>query len=761
MRKDKIVERYEKDFERDSQQCGPLHKTYREDKEFFLLDKQWSEQEKSARNAPGQPPRPTLTVNRMRQFLMQVINDHKQARMGIRVTPAGGEEDVKLAQVRQGIIRAIERNNGGHGAYNQAKEDQVAAGFGAWRLYADYLGPDSMEQEPKFLPIYDCTKLFWPILDCLEPDYSDMDNAIIQEYYSKEKFKAKFRLDPEQFLGSDSNRIGAWGAGSVPSVSEYYFREEVDDVLVKDLTGKTHFLSDLEKKAKEAAEQGQFINLDDFLAVGQDGKRIERETTRCQVWWAKLAGKSVIGKPIELPGQYVPVFIANGRKIVLDGKVELWSLGRPAKDTQRSHNYACSAELERLSLAPKVPFMVAQESIPKGEEQKWATINTGNHPYVKFRAFTDDGKPIPPPLRTDPIQSDPGFLNLKMSTVDEMKAVLGMYDAALGQKSNETSGVAIMARQREGDNATFDFADNMAVAIRHCGRVLNEWIPTYIDTPRQVRMIGEDESEKVITVNQQAADEKGQTYHYPMSEGKFDLSVDTGPSASTKRQETVQAMQEFYQAYPQAAAVTGHLFAKEQDWRFKEEFSEILKRMANLQFPGVLEQQGQGGDPRQMQQAMQQLQMQLQQMQQALQTIGPENERLKIENAAIKADKQLDAERVKIEKFKAEVEARVKGIHANVEQGGLALKADQQAHDQQMDRTGISMDAAAMRHGQAKDGAEFHLKARGQQYQETKDRASFQQAGEKMRLDHEARVSAKAAKPTGGKPGSPSQGRKA
>lgn len=733
MRKADIIARFEKDFERDSQQCGPLHKTYREDKEFFLLDKQWTEQEKTARNTPGQAPRPTLTVNRMRQFLMQVINDHKQARMGIRVTPAGGEEDVKLAQVRQGIIRAIERNNGGRSAYNQAKEDQVAAGFGAWRLYADYIGKDSFEQEPKYLPIYDCTKLFWPILDCLEPDYSDMDNAIIQEHYSKEKFKAKHKLDPESFLSPDSNRVGAWGLGPTPCVSEYYFTEETDDVLVKGVDNKSYFLSDLEKKVKKAEEQGQIVSLDDFLARDADGKFIERDTTRCQVWWAKLAGKTVIGTPIRLPGQHVPVFIANGRKIVLDGKVELWSLGRPAKDTQRSHNYACSAELERLSLAPKVPFMVAEESIPKGEEQKWATINTGNHPYVKFKAFAgpNNQTPIPPPIRTSPVQSDPGFLNLKMSTVDEMKAVLGMYDPSLGKQGSAVSGVAINAQRDQGSNATFDFADNMAIAIRHCGRVLNEWIPTYLDTPRQIRMIGDDDAEKVITVNQEAQDEKGERYHYPMTEGKFDIATDSGPSASTKRQETVESILQFYQADPSAAAVTGHLLAKEQDWRYKDEFSDILKAKANMQFPGIFGNQP-GQDPRQAQ-AQQQMGQQMQEMGQALQQTTQELQAIKADKSIEAAKLQIDRAKLDIERFKAETDRMQVTGQLNLAAQGNQIKAAESAEKLNQGRASMALSAQQK---QADSQSRLQMHCEGLE-------AKKSQQG----------------KPTGGKPGSRPSGK--
>lgn len=718
-----IIERYERDFERDEQQCSALHQSYRDDKNFFMLDKQWDDAEKADRQPKGKPPRPMITSNRARQFVMQVVNDHKQARMGIKVSPAGGEEDVELAQVRQGIIRAIEKNNGGRAAYNQAKEDQVGAGFGAWRLYADYLGPDSFEQEPKFLPIYDCTQLWWPILDCSEPDYSDMDNAIIREYYSKEKFKAKFKMDPESFLGIDSNRVGAWGRGQTPCVAEYYFREEIEDTLVRGIDGKPYFLSLLKKKIKKAEESGQqVISLDDFLAVDEStGKVIERDTVRCKVWWAKLAGKEVIGKPIELPGQYIPVFIANGRKTVIDGKVELWSLGRPARDSQKIYNYACSAELERLALAPKAPWLVADEAIPPTERLKWETLNTGNYPYVRYKAFDSKERPIPPPQRAQPIQSDPGFLNLKAGMIDSMKAEIGMYDASIGQKSNETSGRAIMARQREGDNATFDFADNMAITIRHCGRVLNEWIPVYIDTPRQVRMIGEDDAEKVIRVNQPGQDEKGKEYHYAMTEGRFDIDVDVGPSASTKRQETVESILQFYQADPSAAAVTGHLLAKEQDWRYKEEFSQILKAKASIQFPGIF--QGQGQTPEQ-----QQMQAQMQQMQQMGQQQAQELQAMKMDRSIDAAKLQLDREKLDLEWYKAQNEVAGKSQDLQAKVG--------------MHHEDMAMEAVKIRQA----GHEKH----------TEGEARMQMHGDNLRV----KSAQQGQKPTGANPGSRPPGRK-
>ncbi len=760
--KAEIVAKFEKDFERCKSQTNTVHQTYKDDKEFFLLDKQWSEAEQKARNPAGQPPRPTLTVNRMRQFLMQVINDHKQSRMGIKVNPAGGSEDKDLASVRQGITRAIEKNNGGHAAYGQAKVDQVAGGFGAWRLYADYLSPTSHEQEPKYLPIWDCNKLYWPLKDCMEADYSDMDCAIVQEDYSEAKFKAKFGKDASEFLTAEKNPSGAWG-GNVPTVSEYYFKREIKETLVKGLDGEGRFLSDLEK---EAEAQGLAVEM--LCAQDEEGNRIERDTTRCEIWWAKLAGKEVIGKPVKLPGQWIPVFIANGRKVVVNGETHLWSLGRPAKDTQRSHNYAASAEMERLALSPKAPFIVAEGSIDPLEKSKWATLNTGNHPYVKFHAYHPTTKaPLPPPKRTDPIQSDPGFLNLKASTVDEMKAVLGMYDASLGQKSNETSGVAINARRAEGDNATFDYADNMAIAIRHCGRVLNEWIPVYMDTPRQVRMIGEDDREKVVRVNEAAQDESGKPYTYSMSEGKFDIDIAMGPSAATKRQETVQSMQEFYQADPTAAAVTGHLFAKEQDWRYADEFSKILKKKANLQFPGVIEpepgEQGQQPLPPEAQQAMQQMQQQMQQMgeqlQQAQQALQ-ENQRLKIENQSIKAQKDIDMRKLDLEDRKVRVSEFEADSHRmditnkyKLGTGNLLLDADELEHKKGMDEQAQTLATSEHVHNIHQDRTTSAMSANDQAHRQSQDKNKF--GLESKKLDQAAKSAQQGKRPTGANPGKP------
>jgi hypothetical protein len=49
-----------------------------------------------------------------------------------------------------------------------------------------------------------------------------------------------------------------------------------------------------------------------------------------------------------------------------------------------------------------------------------------------------------------------------MGAADDIKSVTGQYNASLGQTSNERSGKAILARQRESDTGTYHYVDNYA-----------------------------------------------------------------------------------------------------------------------------------------------------------------------------------------------------------------------------------------------------------------------------------------------------------
>jgi predicted NBD/HSP70 family sugar kinase len=153
---------------------------------------------------------------------------------------------------------------------------------------------------------------------------------------------------------------------------------------------------------------------------------------------------------------------------------------------------------------------------------------------------------------------------------------MGIFDASLGAQGNETSGRAILARQQEGDTATFAWIDNLARSIQHAGKILVDMIPRVYDTERVVRILGEDEADKMVPINT-TDPQTGQLIN-DITVGKYDVAITVGASYQTKRLETADSMMQFVQAFPQAAEVAGDLIAKNMDWPGADEMGERLKK---------------------------------------------------------------------------------------------------------------------------------------------------------------------------------------
>jgi hypothetical protein len=326
------------------------------------------------------------------------------------------------------------------------------------------------------------------------------------------------------------------------------------------------------------------------------------------------------------PGRYIPIIPVYGDEIIVEGKRYFRSLIHDAKDAQRMLNYWRTTATELVALAPRVPFIG-----PKGafdsDAARWATANTQSHAYLEYEGS------IPPQRQPLDGGAAAGSLQEALNASDDMKAIIGMYDASLGARSNETSGVAIAARQREGDVSTFHFIDNLSRAIRHTGRILIDLIPYVYTEERIVRVIGEDGVQKSVKINSQepqsVMDENGQPEVddegnpiagiYDLTSGKYDLTVTSGPSFTTRREESALQMQEFIRSFPAAAPVIGDLYAKALDWPGAD---EIAKRLEKL-------------NPANKNQLPPEVQQMIQQGQQAIQQLTQEVE-------ALKADKSID-----------------------------------------------------------------------------------------------------------------------
>lgn len=674
----KIMKRFEDDYERMEDKWGKLHEKHRNEIKFVWFNEQWSEGVKNSRAASQAfdgspiPARPCNVFNIIKPFIIKVSNGVKKMKPTLKVSPVDGEADKVLAQVRRGIIQSIERNTGAIPARTNATTDAISAGYGFYRFVNEYSDPMSMHQDIKYKSINDATNVYWDE-NSVEPDGSDCKKVILHESYSKEAFKREFGIDWEEVWKSSLLTINkAWGSKDEPYVSEYWYIEEKPEILVSIkpefrpiIGGKpTAFYKDVKKMAEQ-----QGIPPEMMVEIGPDGQYVKRNSHSRVVTFCKMAGKQVLKKEI-WPGYWIPIFKVNGRLKVCGSDVQMNGLGHDARPSQESYNYARNNQLERQGLATKATTYVPVGSIPKTSKHKWATKNTRNWDSLEYNLYNEQGQLLKEPRDSTTTQIDPAMAQEVSFAGSEVMSTMGLYGAFIGDTTGEKSGRAIEAGAAESDDTVFDFAYNLSLTISHEARVLNEVLPKIYSTERQIRMVGEDDKEKVVWINKKAKDEEGQEYYYDMKQGKFDLAYSMGPSDATKRLETREGFESIMRAMPEFAFAISDYYVREQDFRKSDEAADRLTRAIDMKYPGLIQKDDKEPPPE-----LVQAQQVIDQMHAQLQAVSAEAE-------TIKADKRIEARKVEIDQFNAEtkrIDTIMKSDDADDKNEIELLKTDMQA----------------------------------------------------------------------------------
>jgi Phage P22-like portal protein len=585
----------------------------REDTEFvWIRGKQWPDQIRNERDAAD---RPWLEINQLPQFISQVVNDQRQGRPGINIAPASGDASEKVAEILQGMIRHIEYESNAEAAYDSAFAHAVTGGRGYWRVCSEYEGAKSFDQCLTVKRIPD------PQSVRIDPDYQDPDAgdicwAFVTETVQKDEFHKRWpKADAVSFDYAGDSDIALWYDGADKIViADYYRKVETKRKLVVMNDGAVGWKDELPK----------------VLPPGVEIVR-ERDADDCKVEWFKIAGGEQILEQYEWPGKFIPVVMCVGDEIMVDGKRLFQGLIRRARDVQTMYNFWQTAATELIALAPRSPWVAAHGQL-EGFENDWQASNRRNIAVLEYNPITAAGTVMAAPQRTQFAGIPTGIVEQANQCKQDLRATIGIYDPSLGNRSNETSGRAILAREKQGDTATFHFVDNLTRAIALTGRIMVDLIPHYYDTERVVGMIDVEDEAKMVKVNERVPapfDLAQAIVLNDLSVGRFAVTVEAGPSYATKRQESADSMMQFIQAYPPAAAIAGDLIAKNMDWPGSE---QIANRLKLLLPPPIQQAEAEGQEqpiPPQAQAQMQQMGAQLQQAQQMLQELGQENQQLK------------------------------------------------------------------------------------------------------------------------------------
>ncbi|HED4877384.1 TPA: hypothetical protein R4K21_003203 [Stenotrophomonas maltophilia] len=579
---------YARDYWRDQ------YRLAEEDMEFaFLPDTQWDEW-----MAQSRVGRPMYTVNKLRQAMKQITNDQRQNRPQAKVR-AVEDSDADLAEIRQGLIRNIDQTSEADRARDTAFQFAVGGGYGVWRVnysYEDDGGFDMVIRKEEISNPY--TVVFDPAAKA--KDRRDSRFAFVDSSWARSAFREKWPDAQLVSVDDCSETTKNWFQEEDVTVSEYWYKTSETYTLVLMSNGASYDEAEIADVMDEMAQAGITVQR-------------SRKATREKVWQCIVSGAEILEGPNEWAGRFIPLVPVWGEILNLGGKETFFGAVRFGKDAQRMYNYERSTFIEVLSDQPYSPFMAPAESLA-GYEGQWNSLKTKRPPVLLYKPnpeLPNAGKPSREPTAQFPA----ALAQAAAISSDDIKAATGIYDASLGARSNETSGRAILARQREGDVANFDYIDNLSYAMKYDFEITNDLITKIYDTERQIRIIGEDGAEKVIRVNQAVMDQQTgrEVTLNDLSQGRYDIAVTIGPSYTTQRMEAAEAMMQLANDPSPLGMVAKYGFIKSLDMPGLEDVRKAARRIVVQ--AGLLEPEEGEEAPQQQQQPSPEQMAQAQKMQ--------------------------------------------------------------------------------------------------------------------------------------------------
>lgn len=682
---EELLARARKQFQMSAMAESTLRQEMMEDLRFRAGD-QWPDQIRADR---VNDKRPILTINRLPQFIKQITNPQRQTRPSIQVNPVGDGADKETAEIIQGLIRHIEYNSHAEVAYDEAFEDAVTMGRGWFRILTDYVDDGTFEQEiivkrvPNMFTVY-------PDPASQELDYSDMRFCFVVEDVPMDEYQQLYgeasRKSLELFA-SVGDRSPDWYPEGKVRIAEYWYVEY--------------------KKRKIAlirSESGDLLTVPSDMVP--EGTKIEKERTVDErvIHFIKMNANEVLERKI-WPGKWIPIVPVLGDEIDLNGRRDLVGVVRYARDPQRMYNFWVSAETEMIALAPRTPIVGAEGQFA-GHEAEWRVANVRNVPYLEYKPRALEGQPLPPPQRQQfepPIRA---IVEATKQSDNDLKAVVGFYDASLGKQGPDESGKAILARQKQGETANVNFIDNMARALWHAGRIYVDLIPHIYDTARTLHIMRADDQQSEVTINQEFT-EKGVKKIYQLGIGRYNITLSVGPGYQGRRQEAVAAMLQLVSAAPQMIPIIGDLMVGEMDWPVA---SQIAARLKKTLPPALQDENDQDQIPPQVKAELAQAKQLIKQQHDLL---GQQKQMLDSKQMDIQAKSQdLQA--------KIESDERREVMRANAGIAEAALKADNE-------NAATLFESAATRLSESMEHLkDLHVQAIAQQHQ--RDMATQQQA---------------------------------
>ncbi len=524
---------------------------------------QWDDNMKQERG-----DRPCYEFNKVRVTGKRIINEMRANRPSGKVR--GFEDgDKKIAEIYEGLIRNICNTSDFDGVIDHAAEYQVNGGMGAWRVKTEYASDDVFDQHivVESIPNPLCLYADPSAKDMLKRDAEDW---ILTERLSNSAFKAKYPdAEPIDWEQTEFDDQDEWADENSTRVAEYWWKEPVEKELWQLDDGKV---------ISADSDEAEFI-LPETI-------RRTRTVKTHEIKMCVVSGDAVLEQPKLQAGKEHRFVVIYGEYVIVDGKTLWFGIPRFARDAQQAFNVAKTSVTETIAQAPLEQFWATTKQA-EGNTDNWAEAHKKNFP---FKLYTPDPQAPGAPQKM-------GGANVPVALIQELqlsseliKDVTGIFGPDLGAGDQAKSGVQERERRAQGQIATFNYQDNQAKGVLRTWEILIDLIPHIFDTERELRILGSDDAEKYVKVNSFVQDpQTGEAVKVnDLTHGRYDVTIDVGPSYSTRRQEAAEAYSQLAGGNEGLMAVIGDLIFKSMDLPYSEDIAERLKAMLPPQVQAVV-----------------------------------------------------------------------------------------------------------------------------------------------------------------------------
>jgi hypothetical protein len=487
--------------------------------------------------------KPKFEVNKIMLAVIRVVNEYRNNRITVDFVSKDGAENDKLAEVCDGLYRADEQASVADEAYDNAFEEAVGGGIGAWRLrtvYEDEEDPEDDRQRIRIEPIFDADSSVFFDLGAKRQDKSDAKFCFVVTSMTRQAYKDTWGDDPTDWPKIIHQYEFDWCTPDVVYVAEYYKVEEKTETIriFQTITGEEERYTQADFAKDEMLEET-------LAAIGTVEVRQRRIKTK-RVHKYIMSGGKVLEDAGYIAGKCIPIVVVYGKRWFVDNVERCMGHVRLAKDAQRLKNMQLSklGEISALSSVEK-PILTPEQVA--GHQVMWAEDNLKDYPYLLINPITDQNgnQAVSGPVAyTRSAAIPPAMAALLQITETDMQDILGNPAGAEKMVSN-ISGKAVEMIQARVDGQAFIYMSNFAKGMKRCGEIwLSMAKDIYIEDKRKMKTIAPTGEAGMVELMQPSIDqETGEVVMAnDLTSATFDVIADVGPSSSTKRQATVRAL---------------------------------------------------------------------------------------------------------------------------------------------------------------------------------------------------------------------------